>query len=55
MIGVEMDMPSGCDKCRFQDDFYCYACADGLPDVPDTGRPGWCPLIDLSQYEDDWK
>lgn len=58
MIGIDMEMPKDCNTCRFCDwDHDCFA---NEPPViyrhaPVDGRPEWCPLIDLSRYEDDGK
>ena len=64
MIAIkDMGMPKSCDSCPF-DHKYISASGNmfrrcGLNAMPirwisDT-RPQYCPLIDMSQYEDDGK
>ena len=61
MIAIEgMTMPLTCVFCRLMADGWCYA-ADtevlqpDIEDIEDGKRPSWCPLVDLSKYEDDLK
>jgi len=70
MIGVKgMTMPSECEYCGFcryypeNGNVWCNAKNRILKPhwkVPewthlDVEKPDWCPLVDLSQYEDDLK
>lgn len=53
MIAIEMEMPKGCDECRFQNFIHpqiaiCSACvAYDDYNVAGEGKPEWCPLIDI--------
>lgn len=41
---LELDeMPNECTECRFHYLGMCVGCTR-WPDVPNDGRPGWCPL-----------
>lgn len=60
MIALDRPMPKSCEKCPCFHDAACYA--EGLrnPTTLDwferqERREDWCPLIDLSKYEDDCK
>ena len=53
MIGLEMPMPKSCAECRLTADGWCYAVADQREPLDMKKRPDWCPLVDLSAYEDD--
>ena len=55
MIGLEMPMPASCAECRLMADGWCYAVDTEVlqPDIEGGKRPDWCPLVDLSAYEDD--
>ena len=56
MIAIDMPMPCNCDYCPCNDDGYkCGATGDLLDNDSDERRMPNCPLIDLSQYEDDLK
>jgi hypothetical protein len=69
MIAIDMEMPENCARCMFRsissallkETFVCYATlprrplAEATPDERLRFKPSWCPLIDLSQYEDDLK
>lgn len=52
MIGIEIPMPQNCGSCPF-----LYEDADSVPgcDLKEDLKTETCPLIDLSQYEDDLK
>ena len=63
MVAIkDMEMPQDCETCRFLrwtistvDNVY-RACAVNDMALPTCkGRPITCPLIDLTQYEDDLK
>ena len=59
MIAIDMPMPKECNKC-FASNYnmgtiYCKATKKDLKPIPFEGKPVWCPLIDLTQYEDDLK
>lgn len=65
MIGLEWPMPESCRDCPL-DHYYtlsgearCRAgnatLAENFEDIGFEGRPSWCPLIDLSAWEDDLK
>ena len=50
MIGLDMAMPESCSECKYKGARWCYIEIwnnRGPKDVPETGRPEWCPLIDL--------
>lgn len=58
MVGIDMHVPESCKKCKFKCAKWCYIevwSNRGAKEVPEEGRPDWCPLIDLSQYEDNGK
>jgi hypothetical protein len=60
MIAIDMPMPKGCEDCPCFHSAACYA--EGWRKSIALGwlerkekREEWCPLIDLTQYEDDLK
>lgn len=58
MVGIMIPMPKSCEECKYKGAKWCYIeiwSNRGTKEVPEEGRPSWCPLIDLSQYEDDGK
>ena len=58
MIGINMPMPASCADCKYKGAKWCYIEIwgnRGAKEVPEAGRPEWCPLIDMSRYEDDGK
>ena len=60
MIAIDMEMPSSCEDCPCFHDAACYAegwrKSIGLNWFErQEKREEWCPLIDLTQYEDDLK
>ena len=65
MIGIDMEMPQECGDCPlntyypFVGQTRCRASGEVLADNYKTiqfdGRSKHCPLIDLTQYEDDLK
>lgn len=51
MIGIDMEMPKSCEECKYKGAKWCYIeiwSNRGTKEVPEEGRPSWCPLIDLS-------
>ena len=60
MIAIDMPMPKSCVGCPCYHDVACYAEGE-RKEVMLTykerheKREQWCPLIDLTQYEDDGK
>ena len=63
MIAIDITMPKQCNEC-FASNYnmgtiYCKASKKNPKEIfkkiPFKGRPDWCPLIDLSAYEDDRK
>ena len=60
MIGLDMPMPKSCRECQLKDEqtLHCNLIGDycdWLAAWAAQCRPEICPLIDLSQYEDDRK
>lgn len=67
MIAIkDMEMPKSCEECPLCQHYplcgqtWCRASnammADFYEEIPyKANRPSWCPLIDLTQYEDDLK
>ena len=60
MIAIDRPMPSSCEDCPCFHDAACYAGWFRNPTTLDwferqEKREEWCPLIDLTQYEDDLK
>ena len=59
MVAIkDMEMPQDCEKCRFLRWTISAVgnCAVNDMTLPTCkGRPITCPLIDLTQYEDDLK
>lgn len=61
MIGLRIPMPASCNKCPccadLEYDVVCLACEGRLlsGEPYEKYRMPFCPLIDLSQYEDDGK
>ena len=59
MIAIEMEMPKSCKECEFKNEAnwcrfigeYCDMRASWAAQC----RPSDCPLIDLTQYDDDLK
>ena len=62
MIGIPIEMPKSCEKCPMMG-MHLLRCEKfcRIADEKKVGeaqkavkrRPQWCPLIDLSRYEDD--
>lgn len=58
MIGIDMEMPKSCEECTYKGVKWCYLemwNGNKGKVVPKNGRADWCPLIDLSRYEEDNK
>lgn len=58
MVSLNIQMPASCKSCPFKGARVCYIVtwlSMGFKEVPEEGRAEWCPLIDMSQYEDDLK
>lgn len=58
MVSLNIQMPASCKSCPYKGERWCYLeVLRGMEsqEVPEEGRPDWCPLIDMSQYEDDLK
>ena len=63
MIAIDMEMPKKCDDCpcRQINLARCQITGKSTSHHPtfkpmdQTKRPKWCPLIDLTQYEDNGK
>ena len=56
MVGIQIEMPKSCEECPCNDDSYRCGATGNLFDFDEwTRRASDCPLIDLSQYEDDLK
>lgn len=60
MVGIRgIRMPESCGDCAYKGARLCYlqiwsASADErAEEVPKEGRPDWCPLVDLSNREED--
>lgn len=54
MVGLKGDMPRACNDCKYKGARWCYIeiwSNHGTKEVPETGRPDWCPLVDLSGNE----
>lgn len=49
---IDMDMPKECMRCPLREEHYGYWClADkNHRDVPDCGRPSWCPVHEAVPY-----
>lgn len=58
MVGIDMRMPRNCGECRFKSHSWC-AAKEAFDkrheEVREKKRPTWCPLIELSAWEDDGK
>lgn len=56
MVGIMMPMPKSCEDCPCNDhDAWCaVTLSDFADDFCETRLPD-CPLIDLTQYDDDLK
>ena len=56
MVGLKINMPETCECCPCNDDsFRCGATGEEFDFDPCTRKSRNCPLIDLTQYEDDGK
>ena len=58
MVAINIPMPASCSTCPYKGARWCYLeVLRGMEsqEVPEEGRAEWCPLIDMSQYEDDGK
>ena len=62
MIAIDMPMPKKCDDCpcRQINLARCQITGkstshSGTRPIDQRQRPSWCPLIDLTQYEDNGK
>lgn len=56
MTGLDMQCPASCKECEFKGARWCYIeiwSNRGAKEVPEKGRPEWCPLIDLGASEDE--
>lgn len=50
MIAINMPAPASCGDCPFKGDKWCYMALwlkDEPKDVPEYGRPVWCPIMDM--------
>jgi hypothetical protein len=56
MVGIEIEMPESCHKCKFRAADYC--CLAVIMEItsdklkPGEIKPEWCPVIDLSVMEE---
>ena len=51
MVGINMEMPKSCEKCKFKGARLCYIAVwleMHFKEIPKEGRAEWCPLIDLT-------
>ena len=52
MVAIkDMEMPKSCEECKYKGAKWCYIeiwSNRGTKEVPEEGRPSWCPLIDLT-------
>ena len=51
MVGIMIPMPKSCEECKYKGAKWCYIeiwSNRGTKEVPEEGRPSWCPLIDLT-------
>lgn len=56
MIAIDRPMPKSCEDCPCFHDAACYVEGWRNPNLYDyKRRPEHCPLIELTQYEDDLK
>ena len=59
MVGIrDLRMPKSCSDCRLMANGWCYAAENwdhAYDDIDMEKRPSWCPLVDLSAWEDDGK
>lgn len=58
MIKLNIPMPASCEDCPYKGARWCYleVLRKKEPkEVPEEGRAEWCPMEDVSQYEDDGK
>ena len=60
MIAIDMPMPKGCEDCPCFHDAACYVELWRRTTTLDwierkEKREEWCPIIDLTQYDDDLK
>ena len=58
MIRIDIEMPKSCNTCPFKGARLCYITVwlgTEYREVPEEGRADWCPMEDMSQYQDDRK
>ena len=58
MVQLNINLPTSCDSCPFKGARLCYIATwlgTEYREVPEEGRAEWCPMEDMSQYEDDGK
>ncbi len=58
MVKLNIDMPISCQDCPFKGARLCYIntwLRMKHREVPEDGKPEWCMLEDMSQYEDNRK
>lgn len=58
MVQLNINMPASCDSCPFKGARLCYIATrlgTEYREVPEEGRAEWCPMEDMSQYQDDGK
>ena len=52
MIGIKTQMPASCEECNFKGAKWCYIEIwnnKGAREVPEEGRPNWCPLTEIKE------
>jgi hypothetical protein len=55
---LNIDMPASCEDCPYKGARWCYleVLRKKEPkEVPEEGRAEWCPMEDVSKYQDDGK
>lgn len=60
MIGIDMELPKSCAKCRFKDSLHgIYYCLFNREAITDYGwqkqRADFCPLVDLGKEDMSWE
>ena len=58
MVKLDINIPTSCKSCPFKGARLCYIATwlgTEYREVPEEGRAEWCPMRDMSQYEDDGK
>lgn len=54
MTGINIPTPTSCATCKFKGDRWCYIevwMNRGANEVPEEGRPEWCPLREEKEDE----